>query len=269
MTVAEDWYVSSTFWAIAAVVVAVVATPIMIFVTYNASGPRRRLFFGLYKVEELPVVKNSDLGDGWPIVEKMMEDIGIEHYRDIVESPFETPHYVTVRLATRGQRDIASSHYDGGRPIVFDLGVPIGHVVKAEPRPKHVTTSVPDLVIDGTKLLIGPGLLTRKYELYVLLHVDGPPKLTGYLNLVDVDVRRIDSHGEWHRKVWTSRGEKIAVLTFSWFWSLSGAWLITLAAQAGAADHNRQLGYFDVALPLGVWNLVINAFFIWKWKSKS
>ena len=96
---------------------------------------------------------------------------------------------VDIYLSSRGRRDIKSEAFDDGEPIALDIGVPIRELHGVMWRPK-TQRAVPHRV-DGSRVLVGPGLIGRHQDLRFVLITDGKPKrLACQASLVDVRVHR-------------------------------------------------------------------------------
>src|SRR5260370_32898479 len=82
-----------------------------------------------------------------------------------------TPHVVTVRLVSRGRRDITREAFDGGEPLCLDVGAAIVEWLEVTTWP----SGRPDPVwkMDGSSLPIGPSLIGRRQTTAFSLLVDG------------------------------------------------------------------------------------------------
>jgi hypothetical protein len=126
------------------------------------AGPRYRLLYGPMKRH--PIQEQSD-------------GVEVVHWR------------VDVYLSGRGRRDITRQAFDSNEPVTLDIGVPIRSPIRLMWRHK-VQRAVPYRV-EGTRLLVGPGLIGRDQDLRFSFRTDSRPKrLICQASLVDVRVRR-------------------------------------------------------------------------------
>ena len=163
------WYTSGLFWAIVAVVVAVVAIPLSVWAAFRSANPRRALYFTSIAQRLLP----------------QGMDQHIRMFAGDVE--LAAPHLVQLQFASRGRRDIPSSSYDG--PIEVDLGTKIIAVLgrSSDAVPK-VVPAPPDAVKNSQYFQIGPSLLTKNHRLGYTLLVEGRPTPTLRCSIADVAV---------------------------------------------------------------------------------
>ena len=169
----DPWYLSGVFWAIAAVVVAVVLGIAAVWATFRSANPRRRLY--IYLDKALPVVSTH---------EALQDAIQVRHLgRTLLQ-----PYLVTLTVISRGRRDIPSSSFDGGKPIVANLGVPIIRLLEEKSLKSKVASLPPKSSVDGTRIRIGPSMLSRQHVLTYTALVEGEPNLTTEVALLDVDV---------------------------------------------------------------------------------
>ena len=118
---AGQWYTSGTFWAAAAVFVALLVGIPTFWVTWV---PRQRLFYGARPPTPL-------LTAGAAIDDLEIRQRGRQ---------LAAPHLVDVTLTARGRRDIPSSAFDQGRPLVFDVGASIVEVLQIRSDPSSALT---------------------------------------------------------------------------------------------------------------------------------
>ena len=97
--------------------------------------------------------------------------------------PVTNPTLVTLTIWSSGRADISSSSFDGGTPIVFDLGANIVDEVPGD------TPSDPQLQMrPPNELIILPSLLRRRFQSRVRVVVDGVPIVSVHHSLVDIPV---------------------------------------------------------------------------------
>lgn len=150
---AEQWYSSGTFWAATGVVVTLVIGVATFLVTWV---PRQRLYYRAPPVT--PLLAHGTRG---------IADLEI-HYEGRL---LTDPHLLEVTLTARGRRDIPSSAFDQGRPLVFDLGAEIIKVLQV--RCNSTTSPAPPVDHEGRTLRVGPELIGRRQTTTIAVLVDG------------------------------------------------------------------------------------------------
>lgn len=96
----------------------------------------------------------------------------------------ESPSLVQVRIVNQGRRDIPSTAFDGGKPLVLDLGVPIVAVLSHNSHLLGAHTAAGG----NTHIEIGPLLIPRGHSLSLALLVSGTQLDVTWNNpLIDVD----------------------------------------------------------------------------------
>jgi hypothetical protein len=104
--------------------------------------------------------------------------------------PLSQPYIVTVMVVSKGRKDISSASFDGGQPIVVNLGVPIIQELRFDAAPESRGVPVPKVVIDGTRVLVGPSMLAKRHTLTITALVEGEPSLSSEIPILDI--RRSD-----------------------------------------------------------------------------
>lgn len=176
----SHWYTSGTFYAAVGAIAVVVIGASTVWATLFVGSTKRRITYSL--TEDTPLLATTTaLAKG---------ELEVLYKGQHVAAP----RCVTVRLVSRGRRDIGSNDFDGQRPIAIDLGVPI---VK-----RLATSAVPDMPksdfdVDGTKLMIGPCRIRKRQVMsFTFLVNGGRPSLTHDDSLLNVDVRAGSDGGE-------------------------------------------------------------------------
>lgn len=96
---------------------------------------------------------------------------------------------VHIYLSSRGRRDITRDAFDDGKPLVLDIGTSIRELVDVWS--SHEAVRSVDARAEGTCLLVGPGLITRRLDFrFTVLAVARPTPLKCQASLIDVSVRR-------------------------------------------------------------------------------
>jgi hypothetical protein len=221
MNIVVKWYASGTFWTAAGVVVAVLVGVAGALVAYTVGFPRRRLLYGMPVAAAMLTAPSGVRGD-------------LElHHRDTV---LTAPHVLEIRLVSRGRKDIPSSAYDSGKPLRLDVGARIVEVLQTTSDPPSIPA--PSVTVDGTSLMIGPGLISKRQKITFTVLTDGErPNLTCQSTLIDVQVRQQDSDDLQPASTFATVFATVAVLAMiGGVWSLAAASTQrTVASAAGAA----------------------------------
>jgi hypothetical protein len=169
------WYTSATLWAVLGVAVAL-AGSIGTWLTLAFMNPRRGLRIGVRT--DAPLMTAPD---------ELRDDLRVV-YREV---KLTEPRVVEVQLVGRGRRDIPESLFEG-HPMRLHIGpqiVRVAAVASSESsRPR------PEVVPDGTSLLIQPTVIGKRQQIIISLLVDGPkPELNCEAPFADVSVRPLTS----------------------------------------------------------------------------
>jgi hypothetical protein len=169
------WYASGTFWAVAGVGAIVLFGVLTVAVTWIVGTARRYLIYSIPTVT--PILSSA--------ADPARSDLQVTLRGEIITEP----HVVSVRLDSRGRRDIRSTDFDQDKPLVLDVGARIVAVLARKSFPESLPAPV--ITSDGgTKVSLGPTLIRRRQTMQIDLLVDGPnPVLTCESPLVDVAVR--------------------------------------------------------------------------------
>lgn len=96
---------------------------------------------------------------------------------------------VNIFLSSRGRRDITREAFDDGKPVGLDIGTSILKLAGVWSS-NNAVRSV-DARVEGTCLLVGPGLISRRLDLrFTVLAEAEPTRLKCQASLIDVSVRR-------------------------------------------------------------------------------
>jgi hypothetical protein len=96
---------------------------------------------------------------------------------------------VLIYLSSRGRRDITRQAFDQDEPVAIDIGVPIRELSDAWSSRK--TLRMVSHRTEGTRLLVGPGLIGRRQDLCFTAMTDAKPKRPACkASLIDVRIRR-------------------------------------------------------------------------------
>jgi hypothetical protein len=138
---------------------------------YFYANPRRRLYYGMPRVTRL-LAASTDV-----------DNLEIRRRGKVLQDPY----VADLQLIARSRRDIPSDSFDKDEPLRLDLGVGIVEILQSPPK---ATTPPPKAVAEGTELLVGPDLISRRCNLTYTLLTEGKPTLTAASRLVDVQVRK-------------------------------------------------------------------------------
>lgn len=170
----SSFYTSGTFWAGAGTVVGVVSIVAIVWVTWRAANPKRRLWYSMPTVT--PLVARKGLSRELRI-----------HYGD---HQLVSPSTVSIQLISRGRLDIPRSAFDGDQPLQLDVGAPIVEVLNVTTSPNR---PIPSVKTDDSKVFIGPSLIGRREKIVISLLVEGDPHLNPLpQSLENVDIRQGD-----------------------------------------------------------------------------
>lgn len=152
---------------VAGIVVAVLVGVATVAATRRWGNRRRRLLLTVEAVPLLPPGKPDGLLQ--------------VTYRDF---PVNDPHLVTTRLRNVGPSDIATAHFDGGRPLVLRLNCKLCGVTRSS-HPQ--STTLPPLGAQAN-LEFAPQLMRCGEEWSIEAVVEGEPEAVLDSPLIDTDV---------------------------------------------------------------------------------
>jgi hypothetical protein len=175
MTLATgQWWDSGALigWATFLVGLAAITVSVLLYLRGRRPEPRSELVQYISPVRLLA----KNLGDQEAGNLKVM-------YRDRTLSD---PYLVRLSVESVGQKDIASTRFDAGKPLVFDLSVPIVAVLGS---PSGSASAEGCLTLgDSGRVDIAPHLIREGRVLNVELLTEGGPLLTIDSPLVEVDI---------------------------------------------------------------------------------
>lgn len=152
-------------------VLALGAIAVTIYV-YRKQSPRREFS---YTVEASPLMSTQVQG-----LDKLkVAFAGV---------PLSHPYLVTLRIGSTGRADISSSSFDGGKPVLFDLKVPVlaqlNHIASSDTVGARLTFGEGD-----TAIALQPTLLPKGYTIRASYLCDGLPDLASRIELADITIR--------------------------------------------------------------------------------
>src|SRR5690349_8100729 len=101
----SHWYTSGTFWAAAGFFAVVLFGVLTVFITYVVGTVRRQITYRL--TSNVPLLRQAQSVTRADIQVRLR---GME---------LQNPRVVSVNLTARGRRDIRSSDFDQGKPLVL------------------------------------------------------------------------------------------------------------------------------------------------------
>ena len=168
---AGSWYTSVPFLTGASIVAVVVMGALGAFVAWRVGAPRKMLVYSMSDSTRL--VSSEPLGLSRADIQVAYRGAGLTD-----------PYVATLRLDSRSRRDIRSTDFDDGRPLIFDLGVKITAIVGLGP----TGPAAEALSIAGSSVQLSPFLIRRGRVLRLSLLTEGEPHLTCQSPLADVKV---------------------------------------------------------------------------------
>ncbi len=165
------WYNSDTFWAAAAVVVAVIFGGLTAAATlYAGFGVWRRLL--VYGTNGARPLRSSIVGGALhPALEVTYQRASLGN-----------PHLITLIVECRSRKEVSREDFDGDKPLVFDLRAGVVSIIAAAIGGSQVDVHEVS-GFSGTEVRIGPMLLRRGQPLTLDILTDGAPQVTYRANL--------------------------------------------------------------------------------------
>jgi hypothetical protein len=174
LSAGEPWYASTTLWAVAAVVVALVAIPVATWAAFRSARPRRALYISVDQAASL--LRTKSALDG--------HDLTVS-----LDGRALTALYVaTVNVVSDSVLDIAPAAFSGA-PLELDFGVPILTLLGKTSDAGRTGVRDPAVQVRDTALHVGPALLTRRHRLRYTVLLDGKPEFCIRTDLADVVLR--------------------------------------------------------------------------------
>lgn len=161
MLASEPFYASGTFWAGAGVVVALVAIVITV-VLWRLGPPRRVLAYSV--LGSTPLLS----GDLWPGIHRAWFQVLMDG------KPLADPYVTLLRVENHSRRDIRSSDFDQGKPLVFNLGAKFEYATDAGSTIDYKQT----LKATDTAITVGPALIRGRQSLHMSIITEGRPSIT-------------------------------------------------------------------------------------------
>ena len=171
-----------TLWG-AVGAVAGVAALIAFLIQWRFGGPRRVLIYSLSGVA--PFLSSQILG--------ISQEIAVTVDGEAIADPY----IASLRIDNRSRRDIRSSDFDREKPLEFDLRA--GIIVAQPTSPASGLQEA--LIVDGTKLKLGPTLIHGREKLNLTLITEGYPNISRRDILVNVKIRSQEEQRQRYRPV--------------------------------------------------------------------
>jgi hypothetical protein len=170
MLLASGNWATSPLWIPLGVFVAIIVGAATVWLTYKLVFSRQRLDYSSF-VSPL-VARKAELADQLRI------------FYSSGEKALEEPQFVQVRLTCRSAKDIGRNDFDGLRPLIIEMGVPVVAILSDSGTP----TSGLDAKRSGTQIQVGPGLIRKKAMITFDILVDGEPTISVVNPLRDVEM---------------------------------------------------------------------------------
>ncbi|EWC64021.1 hypothetical protein UO65_0642 [Actinokineospora spheciospongiae] len=166
------FYASGTFWAIAAVAVAIAAIGVGAWAAWRSANPKRQL--------------NIWIGSDTPLMTTRAEGITV----GFEGTPLADPHIVRVQIAARGRKDIVPADFAG--PLRIDLATPVLRLIATHSTTKRDNLPAPALTVDDTALVLDPTILPGDQRTTLDVLLDSTPELAVTAPLANVTVKKTD-----------------------------------------------------------------------------
>jgi hypothetical protein len=212
-------------------VLGIVIASVLTVYVYRRTNPKRIV---RYRMEVTSLLSHNSLAGG-----RLVVSLGAH--------AVASPHIVTITVWSSGRADIPSQAFDGGKPMIFDLGAPI-----LEGVPEDVPQEPQILIEQPSRLALRPALLRKGFESRIQVVVDGTPNLQVTHSLIDIPVVP-DVVGETGHVIQASRkrfqpttlsvGLTALVLAFV---------LLTIGLIISASDRAAGLAWGTPAILLGI-----------------
>jgi hypothetical protein len=177
MHLASGGWESSPLWIPVSVLVALLIGAALIWLTYKLVFARQRLD---YSVIVTPLVARGP---------RFAEQLRIYYGRR--EDPLTDPRVVRIRLSSRSAKDIGRDEFDGGTPLIIQLGTPAVAILADS----GTGSTSPNIAGTGSEVHMQPGLIRRKAVITIDVLVDGIPLVTVDSPIRDCRVRERDPAG--------------------------------------------------------------------------
>jgi hypothetical protein len=174
MLASSPFYASGTFWAGAAVAVAVVAIVVPVVLWFRIA-PRRLLIYSL--VSETALLASGP-----------RHQVGPDLKVTLSERILHDPHVISLQVESRSRRDIRRTDFEDAAPLMLDLATPILSLLDLDTGGQGMPEV--ELEIKSTTVAIGPSLIKSGQVIKVDLLTDGPVSVTcPHPQLADVIVK--------------------------------------------------------------------------------
>jgi hypothetical protein len=176
-TAADPWAVVGVIATVLVGVGALVAAVVVPIGIYRRQSPKRELWYSV---------------SSYGFLSSQIPELSARITVHLDGKPLADPHVTTFRLWSTGRADIPSADFDGGKPLIFNLGTRFLSLVGQREKNEHADVMV--RINESGTFSVGPVLLRRTYGTELRMVTDGPPKEEVVLTnpLVDIEVRRVE-----------------------------------------------------------------------------
>jgi|HubBroStandDraft_6_1064221.scaffolds.fasta_scaffold91772_3 hypothetical protein len=205
MITTGHFYSSPAFLGWVGILVAIV-TLTVIAAQFAAGSSKRALIYSL-------------ISDTALLSESAREKAGPGLRVTLGDSALDDPHVVSLRIECKGRRDIRSTDFEGGKPLMLHVGTPI---LKQLDREADDGTAPCISFNSGLQAIsIGPGLIRKDQLISIDLLTDGQATLRCISPLADVAIREAQPDGEsdlvWLKRLQGAAFTLFGVGLFGWF----------------------------------------------------
>jgi len=154
---------------------------------------------------------------------------------------------VNIYLSSRGRRDITREAFGKKQPIEFDIGAPIRELTSV--LSSHPTLRIVEHHYEGTRLFVGPGLISRWQDLRFTIITDSEPVVPScWQSLIDVQFIYTDLPPRIRWQVVSALGFLAYFIVFV----IAG----TIVAYSFGVKQWILVGAFFIgSIPIGIWIL--------------
>lgn len=182
MNLAGGDFYTSGIWTFIGVVLGVLGTLVLAWVTLRAANPKRPVLY--WAGNTTPLLSRET---GLPQLKVSMRPKPGRRIWNPCGQELKSPHIVKVELISRGRADITPSAF-GGNPLRLDVGASIVEFLDVTTTPDD--RQVPEVRADGTALLVEPVLIGKRETIGISVLVDGPSPVLSKprQSLIDVEI---------------------------------------------------------------------------------
>ncbi|MBP2266315.1 hypothetical protein J3A64_001779 [Pseudarthrobacter sp. PvP004] len=103
-------------------------------------------------------------------------------------STVPNPYLVTIEIASTGRADISSTRFDGQKPILFQLKVPVIDEIEQTPSSDSLSARL-EFTPGHSTIMLAPTLLPKGFSIRATYLCDGKPQHKAKIELADITIR--------------------------------------------------------------------------------